>query len=300
MATLQRSPSHSQEHLPAPAAQLPLPTGPLGIVRGLRGRTSEDRDFLSDAFKVKAGGSGATALYRCLAYYASLTERRVAYPSQSTMATYCDISDRQVRRLLPKLVSDGLIVCVARKGGRAPSTFQLAQRGHNVRFNVDNMSDKEGRDQRTKDPSLSVSADAQTIDPSTESKADNPSLFPSQEKAKTRALGPEKPVVVFSFPNVVRKWFKVMRRLGRYCDDTMAMAFDKKPHREKTVEINDLEAVEQEQVYQGRLSAPPVTRPKGFLTAAAEEDQRLAACEHVPADDLPVNCARCGSYIGGA
>ena len=78
----------------------------------------------------------------------------------------------------------------------------------------------------------------------------------------------------------------------------MAAKIDKLPHREKTVILNGLEAEEQEQVYLGKVAAPPLTRPKGFLTAEAEEGQRLAACEHEPAPDLPINCGKCGGFIG--
>ena len=102
---------------PAPQEQLPLPTGPTHVVRPRRERTDEDRDFLAAAFRVKAGGVSSTALYRCLAYFASLSSRRIAYPSQSTMAGYCDMSVRQVRRVLRKLEQGGVIVCVERKGG---------------------------------------------------------------------------------------------------------------------------------------------------------------------------------------
>ena len=122
----------------APSPQLALPTGPVTLLQGgRRDRTDEDRDFLSEAFKVKAGGAAATALYRCLAYYASLTERRIAYPSQSTMATYCDMSVRQVRRVLSKLQNNGLIACLNRKQGACSSTYELSLIGHDVPFKSD-------------------------------------------------------------------------------------------------------------------------------------------------------------------
>ena len=143
--------------------QLSLPTGPVGLVRPRRERTDADRDFLADAFKVTAGGVSAKAVYRCLAYYASLTGRRVAYPSQSTIATYCELSVRQVRRVLLKLERGGLIVCLERKRGRCSSTYSIPQPGHHVRVNPDMVSDEEGRkDQETKD--LSLSADVQSQD----------------------------------------------------------------------------------------------------------------------------------------
>ena len=93
------------------STQLNLPSGPLGIVRPRRERTDEDRDFMARAFSVRAGGLAATAVYRCLAYHCSKSERRLAYPAQATVAEYCEIGVRHVRRVLRKLESDGLIVC---------------------------------------------------------------------------------------------------------------------------------------------------------------------------------------------
>ena len=152
-----------------------------------------------------------------------------------------------------------------------------------------------------KEKALSIDDTAQTIDP-IKSKAASLSLVPSPSKNKEKAPVPkkQKKPVVFSFPKIARLWFKIKRKLGHYCDDTMAMAFDRLPHHEKTVIIDGLQAEEQELVYLGKVAAPPLTRPKGFLTVAAEEDQRLAACDHEPADDLPVACRKCGGYIGGA
>ena len=81
-------------------------------------------------------------------------------------------------------------------------------------------------------------------------------------------------------------------RLGRYCDDRMAAKIDKLPHREKTVILNGLEAEEQEQVYLGKVAAPPLTRPKGFLTAEAEEGQRSARGMRARASARPAHQLR--------
>ena len=101
--------------------QLSLPVGLVGLVRPRRERTGEDRDFMARAFSVRAGGLAATAVYRCLAYHCSKSERRLAYPAQATVAEYCEIGVRHVRRVLRKLESDGLIVCEVRKRGAHPS-----------------------------------------------------------------------------------------------------------------------------------------------------------------------------------
>ena len=154
----------SVAHLPLDPrpSQLLLPTGPTHVLRGRRDPTDEDRNFMSMAFKVKAGGIGATAVFRCLAYYASLSSRRVAYPSQRTIARYCDMSDRQVRRILPKLEEDGWIVCVSRKQGACSSTYQIARTGHGVLLEPDMVSYEEGRKVRDlKEKALSLDDTAQ-------------------------------------------------------------------------------------------------------------------------------------------
>ena len=292
-------------------SQLPLPTGPIALLRGGRSdRTDEDRDFLAEAFKVKAGGAGATALYRCLAYFASLTERRIAYPSQSRMARDCDMSVRQVRRLLLKLLSGGWIVCINRKGGRVPSTFQLTQPGQYVRVNPDILSYKEGRKNKGKEKALSVSAGAQTQEhgEKDKSEAGDLSLFPSlsQEQEKARAPVTETQAVyrAIGSPKVVAKWCALRRKLGLAVNLTLETEFDKLPHSEKTRIINDLEARERELVHQGRVAPAPIKKPEstGYLppkaVAAAHEALHRAACQHVPAADLPVDCGKCGVYIG--
>ena len=67
--------------------------------RGGRERVGADRDFMARAFSVRAGGLAATAVYRCLAYHCSKSERRIAYPAQGTVAEYCEITVRHVRRV---------------------------------------------------------------------------------------------------------------------------------------------------------------------------------------------------------
>ena len=308
MPTLQRSPSHSQEHLPAPtapSAQLPLPTGPLGVVR--RERSSEDRLWYNEQLSVQHEKLIDRSVFQRMAFFGSLNPERIAFPAVARLAREALCSERSARYALRRLESSGLVECVF--PGRGRSTSQYLVVGTSCRTDLQDVQVrpapvapnvlKEGNKRSSKD--LAFKDKAKSIDP--EEKEVNLSLFPSlQEQKQEKAPVPkkQKKPVVFSFEAMARKWFKLMRKLGRYCDDTMALAFDKKPHREKTSILNDLEAVEQEQVYLGRMDAPPLTRPRGFLTAGAEEAQRLAACAHVPADDLPVACAKCGSYIGGA
>ena len=293
MTTSNLNVAHSSDGV---SSQLNLPTGPVGLVRPRRERSDEDRDFLADAFKVTAGGVSAKAVYRCLAYYASLTARRIAYPSQNTIAAYCELSVRQVRRVLLKLERGGLIVCLERKRGRCSSTYSIPQPGHGVPFNPDMVSDEEGRkDQETKTLSLSAGVQSQDHVPmEKKGKAVNLSLFPSPSRSEEKSA----PARDITFPKQVALYCKLRRKLGREVNHTMETEFDRLPHPEKKRVIDDLEAQERELAHQGRVSAPPIKKPKGFLTAAAQEAQRIAACQHVPAEDLPINCGKCGAYIG--
>ena len=207
-------------------------------------------------------------------------------------------------------MGEGLIRLASKGIGRSWSYLILGRTASPVRLDSESSQTglpvhqiEQGKEDgiEEKEKALSVDDTAQTIDP-IKSKAASLSLVPSPSKNKEKAPVPkkQKKPVVFSFPKIARLWFKIKRKLGHYCDDTMAMAFDRLPHHEKTVIIDGLQAEEQELVYLGKVAAPPLTRPKGFLTVAAEEDQRLAACDHEPADDLPVACRKCGGYIGGA
>ena len=346
MTTSNLNVAHSSDGVSSPD-QLSLPVGPVGLVRPRHARTDGDRDFMARAFSVRAGGLAATAVYRCLAYHCSKSERRIAYPAQATVAEYCEIGVRHVRRVLRKLEVDGLIVCEIRKKGAHPSHYSLADEtrsGSHGRLEAALMAaNKEKEGIKIKQKALSLNDTAQTIDPS-EDKELNPHLFPSlsqeQEKASApvtenrheiqtkarkgaerrlgemlvdtprrtegdlgsrkepRSSAPPPAPIVFAFPKIVALWFALMRKLNLPCDDTMACHLDRLPHPEKKRVIDDLEAQECALAHQGRVSAPPIKKPKGFLTAAAQEAQRIAACQHVPAEDLPINCGKCGAYIG--
>ena len=273
--------------------QLNLPVGPFGIVRPRRDRTDEDRDFLSAVFKVKAGGVSSTALYRCLGYFASLSPRRIAYPSQKTMAGYCDMSVRQVRRVLRKLEQGGVIVCVERKGGRCSSTYALSQIGQ-TGSKPDILTPKERR-KNVSTKALALSADVQTQDHGSKSKAGDLVLVPSLSRSEEKTAPARKNV----FPKQVGKYCKIRRKLGLEVNHAMETEFDRLPHHEKARVINDLEAQETQLAYHGKIQSAPIQKPKGFQTAASQEAHRIAVCQHVPADDLPINCGKCGGYIGG-
>ena len=78
----------------------------------------------------------------------------------------------------------------------------------------------------------------------------------------------------------------------------METEFDRLPHHEKARVINDLEAQETQLAYHGKVEAAPIPKPTGFQSSSSYEAQRVAVCQHVPADDLPINCGKCGAYIG--
>ena len=293
-----RSPQKTTVYSDKSGAPPGLPFGPwVSLSGGKRARTDEDRAFLSDAFKVKAGGASATALYRCLAFYSSLTERRIAYPSQSTMAGYCDMSARQVRRLLSKLLSDGWIVCVDRKSGRAPSTYQLAQRGHDVHVNEDIMSYKEGRQVTKK--TLSLRVDAQTIDPS-EQEVDC-AILPSQEQKQEKAPVPKAPEPVFQNRRQVGMLCAVARKLGYVLSDEQALRFDAVDHERKKAILDRLLAEEQEKALRGEVEGPPKKRaPRADVVISKPKPapERLCAGEHrwtAAADDGIRNCLYCAA-----
>ena len=217
---------NAEASVPQPEAipqlnQLSLPTGPFAVLRPRRDRTDSDRDFLADAFKIRCGGVGATALFRCLAYFASLSPRRIAYPSQKTMAGYCDMSVRQVRRVLRKLEQGGVIVCVERKGGRCSSTYALSQMGQTVP-KPDILSPKERRKNADK-KALSLSADVQTQDHVEKSKAVDLVLVPSLSRSEEKTAPVRKNV----FPKQVGKYCKLRRKLGLEVNHAMETEFDR-------------------------------------------------------------------------
>ena len=156
-----------------------------------------------------------------------------------------------------------------------------------------------------------VTDGVQTIDPSepgTPEKAFRDRDFPSKSKRKEKARAPvPKAHGPKSDPTPVDKYFKLLRKLNYEVNDELGIAFEKLPHhRDRKAILDDLEAEERDLAHQGKLSFAPVPMPKrlGELSAlaitTAFEQRHSAACAHIPAEDLPINCARCGIYIGGA
>ena len=299
---------------PAPKEQLPLPTGPYAALRGgRRDRTDEDREWHSEQVKVQIQNVHYREVWRQMVFLASCNPGRLCYAAHATIARKAGtdekaLSTKTVQRAVRFLQSEGLIECLSVGACRVPGKYLVLGRVH-----VDSKSMSRGlkvhqleEGIKNKEKALSLNDTAQTRDPS-KSKGVEPVLFPSpsqeQEKAsapitaKTRAVQAKVPIS-FAVPQVIAKWFKLMRKLGRYCDDIMAAQIDKLPHREKTRIINDLEARESDLAHEGKVEPAPIQKPKGFQSAASFEAQRVAGCQHVPADDLPINCGKCGAYIG--
>ena len=267
MTTSNLNVAHSSDGV---SSQLSLPTGPVGLVRPRHARTDGDRDFMARAFSVRAGGLAATAVYRCLAYHCSKSERRIAYPAQATVAEYCEITVRHVRRVLRKLESDGLIVCEIRKKGAHPSHYSLTEEsrsGHDVPLEADMRSaNKEKEGIKNKQKALSVNDDAQTINPGAVEEVEIPEEaiclpFPSQEREQERASAPVPKETVFVNENQVKLLFKLQRKLGYRADDGQAGVFDGLEHADRKRILDKLLAEEQLAAAQGKVPAPPKAAP---------------------------------------
>ena len=128
-----------------------------------------------------------------------------------------------------------------------------------------------------------------------EGKAVNLSLVPSASRSEEKA--PVRRDI--TFPKQVALYCAIRRKLGLEVNHTMETEFDRLPHPEKKRVIDDLEARERELAHEGKVEPAPTPPPKGgFQSAAAFEARHRAACQHEPADDLPINCRKCGAYIG--
>ena len=308
-------------------SQLPLPTGPIALLRG-RERTDEDRAWHSKQLAVQHGKRIDKLVFERMAFYGSLNPERIAYPSVKRLSDEALCSERSARYALRRLESEGLIKCLddvggrpTSRGGRTTTRYRVVGSnncragGQTVPPRAANRAPevlKEGRNKGKKEKALSVSVSAQTLDHGEKGKKDKGkagdlALFPSlsQEQDKARAPVTETQAVyrAISCPKQVALYCALRRKLGLAVNLTMEVEFDKTQHHDKARIINELEARERELVDQGRVAPPPIKKPEstGYLpptaVAAAHEARHRAACQHVPAADLPSACARCGDYI---
>ena len=308
--------AQTAEALSSPNQQLNLPTGPFTVVRPRRERTDEDREWYSKQLAVPHEKRIDKLVFERMAFYGSLNPERTAFPSVKRLADEAMCSPRSAQYALRRLETAGLIECLddasgrtTARGGRTTARYCVAgvQTVHPSGANRAPNVLREGKKRSTK--SNPRNDTAQTIDPS-EGKEVNPLIFPSPSKNKEKAKTPHEiqtnapktqgvtQRASFAFPKVIALWYALMRKLGRECNDTMASQLDQLPHAGKKRIIDDLEAEERELAHKGKVEPAPIQKPKGFQSAAAQEAQRVAACAHEPADDLPVACRKCGGYIG--
>ena len=295
--------AHSDGALSSPNQQLSLPTGPVGLVRPRRERTDEDRDFMARAFAVRAGGLAATAVYRCLAYHCSKSERRLAYPAQATVAEYCEIGVRHVRRVLRKLESDGLIVCEVRKKGAHPSHYSLtdeAPSGYESRLEADMRAankEREGSDLQTRTSLSAVSKSLDPVKPEGPKQEVLPTVFPSPKQEKEPLPMAQEPA--FKNPAQVGMLYSVARKLDYSLSDAEALRFDAMEHAGKKALLDRLLAEEQDKALHGEV-APPPKKPRaprdGIAVERKPKPERPPCVEHrwsEPAEDGISNCANC-------
>ena len=264
------------------STQLNLPTA-LGLVRPRRERTDSDRQWYNGQLKVQHSKHWDKVVYEKVSYYGSLNPERLAFPSVARLAREVICSARTVQRALRRLEAGGLIKCVSRAGGHATSQYLVVglrvtpgQAASHPRGDCEAPNDKrEGkRDQRTKDPSLSVSIGAQTIDPgaveeslTTDTvKFIDPALveevekqigvdclpFPSQEPSADGK---------YQHPKQVGMLCAVARKLGREVSEYEQRAFDKLSHERKILTLKPLLEAEQSLAAEGVVTPPPKAAP---------------------------------------
>ena len=305
--------------------------------RKRRERTDADRDWYAKQLAVQHVKLIDKSVFERVAYYGSLNPERLAFPSVARVAHEVLCSARTVQRALRRLEVGGLIKCVSRVGGRATAQYLVVGRSATlgvagwrawgdktspevlregitqVQRSLKNGDSTESPGDSSESP---VTDGAQTIDPSENASAqtiDPPEKavqdrnFPSQEQKQEKAKAPvPKKQGPTSDPKQVDKYFKLLRKLNYEVNDELGIAFEKLPHHlDRKAILDGLEAEERDLAHQGKLSFAPVAMPKrlGEVSAktvtAAFESRHSAACSHVPAKDLPINCGKCGAYIGG-
>ena len=306
-----------QEILPAPAAQLPRRTGPLGIVRVRRERTTGDREWYAAQLAVQHSKHWDKVVYERVSYYGSLNPERLAFPSVARVAREVLCSARTVQRALRRLEVGGLIKCVSRVGGRATAQYLVVgrsvtpgQAASRARGDSEAPNDlREGTGVSTK--SSSFNASVKSIDP-VPIQTEGPkkeiicTILPSQEKTRAKApvskeqdpapscepeYRPSKPALML---------FKLQRKLGYSADDGQAKVFDGLQHADKKRILDKLLSEEQLAAARGEVEAPPPkpraprfnpvsTAPKRAEPPSCVTDHRWSEA----ASDGVQNCVMC-------
>lgn len=106
-----------------------IPHGPVAIVaRGQRAEIPDNGEFWPavNAVTFKARGAGRRAVYRAVAYYASLSTARACFASVATIAERAGMGTTATRSQLRALERDGHLQAVGgRSGGRRGTRYTL-------------------------------------------------------------------------------------------------------------------------------------------------------------------------------
>ena len=323
---LAKSANQKIEGRPAPNPQRSLPTGPFGHVDGGKAeryeRTPEDKAWHSEQLKrsMVIRNIYYRAVYQEMAFLGSCNPGRLFYAAHSTVACKLGVSVKTVQRAVGHFKREGVLRVLSVGSGRTTGTYQLlgvTVTGTQSPCRVDSESMqgglrvhqlKEGRKQSSKkllkEPARAARMEEDHLDPTKDHSDPLGSEKASQKQEKAPVPKKQGPT---SDPTPVDKYFKLLRKLNYEAYDELGIAFEKLPHhRDRKAILDGLEAEERDLAHQGKLSFAPVPMPKRLgelpptAVTAAFEARYSAACAHIPADDLPVNCDKCGAYIGGA
>ena len=308
--------SPCQERLPAPAAQLNLPSGPVGLIRERRDRTAEDRTWHSKQLAVPHMNRIDKLIFERLAFYGSLNPERTAYPAVKRLAREAPCSERSARYALRRLETSGLIECVFPGRGRSTSRYRVGRCGSDLQTVPVRPANgapkvlKEGIDHTNKD--LSMNTSVKSIDPaptqSPEKEVVLTSLsFPKQkqEKAKapvTKEQEPKAPEPVFRNNPQVKLLFALQRKQGYEANDEQAHVFDGLEYDDRKRILDKLLAEEQIAAANGEVSAPPPKpraprfNPVSFAPKRAEPPSCVTGHRwSEAASDGIKNCTRCNA-----
>ena len=208
MSTLALKESACQED-PA-SAQIPLPTGPVGLVRPRRERTDEDKAWYSRQVKVGEDIPNVhyREVYRQMAFHGSCNPGRLCFAAHSTIADAKGISPKTVQRAVRHLEKEGFLRCVSVGAGRETGKYLVLGRSESPssvdsEYTLHGLSVHEiekGIDLKSKD--LSFKAEAKSRDP-----------------VPTHTEGLKKAVILTTFPsrkqNKKTRQYRKSRKLKR-------------------------------------------------------------------------------------
>ena len=323
MDSIRETLSTCQEILPALPA-LPAPprrTGPLGIVRVRRERTTGDREWYAAQLAVQHSKHWDKVVYERVSYYGSLNPERLAFPSVARVAREVLCSARTVQRTLRRLEERGLIKCLSREGGRGTAQYLVVgQRVTPGMIESHPRGDRESPEVLREGISVSTKissftagvksidrAPTQTEGPKKEIVC-TPLPSPKQEKAKALIPKEQDPATpsrepVFTHSKQVALLFKLQRKLGYLATDEQAGVFDDLEYCDKRRILGKLLEEEQLAAALGQVEAPP-PKPRAprfaapVSTAPKRSEPPSCVTGHrwtAPASDGVQNCVACNA-----